>query len=332
MNQTTQNPREDVEPVHDLAAAADLMRLAWKPPSWRYTPELLREYLGRPSVRPDMIVGVRREGRLAGFFAAIPFVAQRGASRDRGIFTSFLSVHPEVRNPSLSVRMLSRVVENARKAGFTHLYTVFHHDPNTNKLIAMMFKIAGIPATAIAEVRFFVRPNGVRRGTALPHCPGDLVAYQSSWRAQVSELLAAQAASLDLAQVYPEADIEHLFATSALTRTVLCVRDGRLHGLVAGRVRDLVAPKPRRDVHVDFVVTTGMDEDEGHAFLDHALVRLAPPDVDALVVPWSGQLDPGYLQSRGFLGMGGKAEFAYSALVPEAARVPRLPRAWFEVF
>lgn len=314
----------------DLGAVASLMNRSWKRPCWHYSPALLREYLVRPGRAAPIAVGIERNHELIGFFAGLPMQVSCRGQNLSALFTSFLTVAPEARDPSISLRMFAAVVAGARARGITHAFTVSERDPEANRLVRLSFQVASAPMYDLQEFAFLTRPAGIGAGqTKLPD-PRVLV-YEPRWRAAVQAELGRLVAATEVAQVIAPAELDAVLA-SPTTVTQLFVTEGRVRGILVGRRREYLAATPRRQVHLDLVSIAQLTPDEQAAFLAAGLPGLGDAATDAYVAAASGAFDDAALRRCGFLRLSAKATLAVAQLQPDAAVIGRVEKSWFEVF
>jgi hypothetical protein len=305
------------------------MNSSWKRPCWEYSESLLREYVGRPSGDRTLALAWQRDGRMLGFFAGVPIDVRAAGAVQRALFTSFLTVHKDARDPSMSIRMFQAVMDAARAHGRTHVYTVFQHDPETNRFVRLLFQRCASPMSDLLEFAFLTRPTQVRKpGAALRDAR--IVAYSRAHRDAARRAFERMAARAQIAQIVPEMDLDALLANGCVTR--LFVRGGEVKGLLGGRHRTVLHRQTLRNVHVDFVWIDELTPAEQDAFLDGAFAEMLERHTAAFVVPSSGYFDATPFLRNGFLRFPSKATLAVSYLSPSAQRLAPLTSSFFEVY
>ena len=318
----------------DLRAAAALMQRSWAQPCWRYTPEVLRDYLQRPSGEPELTVGLERDGELIGLFAGVPIdVRYRGTSQ-RAIFTTFLTVDPLAGDVTLALRLYRELLANARHLGRTHAYTVFFPAKETTKGVQAMFRLAGAPMQILSAIDFVIGPRSVvgPRLRTGPDTALDVVRYASEHRAACADLLARRDAALPLAVSTPPADVDFVLGGAPTTSTLLLRRDDQVLGLICGREREIVRNRPQRNVQIDHCFVADAAAPMRDAFLDAALASFFAAGVDSVTVPLQAGLRREDFARRGFFDAPHAAALAVAHLDPHTPSIePNLP-SFFEVF
>ena len=84
-----------------------------------YPPAFLHWILGWPGARPDWRVGVRFEGRLIGFVAAMPCALRYRDDARRAAFVNLLCVHQDWRSRGLAPALIREVTRRVMVAGST---------------------------------------------------------------------------------------------------------------------------------------------------------------------------------------------------------------------
>lgn len=317
----------------DLEAAADLMVRAWDRPCWHYTPEILREYLHRPSGRPELTVGARQAEKLVGLYAGIPIAVRYHDAMLRAVFATFLTVDPEAKDFTLLLRLYRHFLETAREADRTHLFTVFFPSKETHQGLQVMDRLAGAPMQILSDIPFQVgaRPL-VEPGlqTSLP-APFEVIPYRTRHRQACARLLGQLSCSLPLAVIVPERDTDAALAGSPATTTLLLREGDAIRGLITGRRREILRDNLQRTVQIDHW-TTDVDPEVTQRFLDRALATFFARGVDSITVPVQGHLQHEWFQQRGFMETPGGAVLGVAYLDDDAQRVaPGLP-SFFEVY
>jgi hypothetical protein len=318
----------------DLQAASRLMVRAWETPCWRYTPSVLRDYLERPSGDPELTVGLRRGGELVGLFAGVPTEVRYRDAVQRTIFTTFLTVDPQVGDVALPLQLYRNLLGTARAQGRTHVYTVFFPSKETTKGVQTMFRLAGAPMEILSDIDFMVGPRALVEPRLVQPAADriEVVPYAAQHRAACARLLGALSASVPLAAVVPEVDTEFVLAGASTTTTVLLLERGVVRGLACGRERVVERERPQRNVQLDYWFVDPCAPQLQQAFLDRALAAFFARGIDSVTVPLQGELRRADFLRRGFLETPRAAALAVAYLDPGAARVERGLPSFFEVY
>lgn len=312
----------------DLEVAARLMNAVWTEPRWEYSGAVLADFVARPSGDQRLSVGWQRENRLLGYFAGVPVEVRYGAERHAAIFTSFMTAHPDAKNPGMAVQMFGEVAAVARARGAVHVYTVFHHDLATNRFVRRLFEMCVAPAQDLLEFTFLMRPLIAQ---AQGHGDPDVIPYEPGMLAEITAACARATAGVALAQQVDAADLASILARPhTLTRVLL--RGSAPVGVVVGRRRNVVSKRPARHVHLDFLALAGLTPTEQDRLLAGYARDAAAEHHDALIVPELGYFDAEVLRRNGFLRFANQAVLAVAPLAPHAPRIDRIRGSFFEVY
>ena len=328
MDPVPSDPRGHVVSDPDLGAAARLMNETWTQPCWKYSESMLADYVRRPSGDRALTVGWKRDSRLLGFFAGVPIDVETQAGRHKAIFTSFMTAHPDAKSPGMTVRLFSDVVATARARGAVHIYTVFHHDQETNRFVRRLFQLCAAPAQDLLEFKFLMRPLGLG---ALPQSHATVVPYEPRWLDKALALVTKVGSVVPLAQVYDAQDLQAILASEhSLTRVLL---DGeKVRALVIGRRREVLSRRAARHLHLDFLAMDALSAKDQDLLLTSVASAATEEGIDALVAPDLGYFDAGALLRNGFIRFTSQGVLAVAPLVPHAPRVERVRGAFIEVY
>lgn len=318
----------------DLGAAAALMQRSWRQPCWRYTPEVLRDYLQRPSSAPELTIGLARDDELVGLFAGVPTDVRYRDTVQPAIFTTFLTVDPLAGDVTLAMQLYRRLLGTARGLGRTHAYTVFFPDKETTKSVVTMFRLAGAPMEILSDIDFVVGPRPLVEPRLRTEATGDveLVPYGIEHLQVCADLLGQRDAGLPLAMLTPATDIDFVLGGAPATTTLLLRQRGRWLGLISGREREIARSRPQRNLQIDHWFVADVEAPVRNAFLDRALAAFFATGVDSVSVPLQAGLRREDFLHRGFLAPPHGAALAVAYLGADSARVDKGLPSFFEVF
>lgn len=318
-----------------LAQAAALMRHSWARPCWAFTPELLAEYVARPSGDPELCIACERDGELVGWFAGVPTGFLHAGGRRRAVFTTFLTVDRDRAGAQVALQLVRELVHRARAKGFTHAYTVFFAGTGSVPAVRRMFELCRAPMRTLMAFRFWI---GAPRMIAprLAAEPAEPEGVRELGGQDAAELLAALerlATHVPLVQCYTEGDLRAVLGSS---RCFAIWRDGAIQGCVLAREREVLRPQPGRNLHLEWLGFMSGGRSLLRGFVVAVLRQLLHPEIDAVVVPglgFGGGEDVG-LEGLGFLRLGERCEVACAELGEGGGGRPegRIEAAVMEVY
>ena len=288
-------PALEMTEVREFARAAELMNEVWKAPSWRYSDQLLTEYLGRGEF--CCAVGAEVAGELVGFIGGMPFSGRIGNLPLNGIFTSFFTAHPKASVYGVSTRLLSGLVDQAKSRGAEWYVTLLEANKQTQPLIEALHRRAGLAVKELLRIEFWV---GGPRFLQLESEPLKLERFTEDALGQCRALLVLNAPAAGIAHVPTEKEFRAIFGSKE--PAWLWRERGQVLACVVLRRREVRASVARTNLHGDWVLfAPELDRAQRARFLRSALSASGLEDISMVVLPRVGSCDADLLREVRFL-------------------------------
>ena len=270
----------EIRPDPPLDSCASLMNSLWPRPTWRYDAALLAAYFGRGAWR--IVLGAWLGDELVGCIGGVPLHAIVAGREIEAIYTSFYTVHPKASFHGASPRLMRTLLEQARVRRIVHYVTMIDSSQDVQAHLQLVHSRAGLAIAGHGSLEFWVVPPASLVWPRTPGCSRD---YVPADRPAVRVLLQRAAQTHDFVQTTAAAALTSWLAPTAVGRARILDAGCGAEALVLLRPREVLDLAPRRNLHLDCLITVpGLAADRLAAFVAE-VIREAGADFDLVVAP-----------------------------------------------
>ena len=277
------------------------MQATWAQPCWVYDLELLGYYLRRPSVDPDLLVGLEDEGTgdLVAYCAYMPLSIHLEGRSLRAVFGSFLTTALRTQGRGAARALQVRLLTVSMSKGYDIYLAFCEVGAASNQSAIKSAAALDLVTSTVAHFPFLALPASVIRAR-LPAPCGPLRTYCDADRVVVSQLRENGEQGLTLRRYHDPRDYRHRFE-GPRARSYVYAPGGNVRAFAHVLLADVLDGGRRfQNAYVQDFEAGDLPEAERRQFLIDVLHGAEREGCHLVIAPSTGYLPDDLLGSLGF--------------------------------